>query len=427
MIEQIMILIHGFAVLLFGVFLSVSFADMPFTKKNILTAFIFCAILSALQAILFFIFGEALIWKLYPVIIHLPLTLLLIFHFHKRTDTAIISVFTAYLFCQPAKWFGVLAYSISESKVVEYYTRIAVLIIVFAITLFFVSRLFSAILKQNALSIFIFATIPTVYYVFDYSTVIYTRIWLDNNRIAAEFMPFFLSIVFTVFTIVYYKENEKKNDAERNEQITRITVEQQAKELETIRRSEREIRMLRHDLRLFLSTLAVCVDTDDKSTARDLINSYTEQVDGTKPKRFCANDTINYVLSDFDSKCEAHNVKFAHLVIVDQIYTNEIMFSSILSNALDNALNAVTALPIEQRIVSLMLKASDGKLLLSVKNPVDQTPEFTNGLPKSKKEGHGYGTQSIRHLAQKLGGNCQFTVNDGLFITRVIIDNTENG
>ncbi len=421
MTEAVMIPIHGFIILLFGVLLSVGFAGVSLTRKNVLKTLLFCILLGAVQGILLLALDENIVWKTYPLITHLPLVLLMVFSFGKRPVTAIISVFTSYLFCQPAKWFGVLSFAIWDSKVVEYSVRIAVLLIVFVLSLKFLSHTFAEIFEKDTKSVCIFAIVPTIYYVFDYSTVVYTSVWLDNNRIAAEFLPFFLCIVFTVFCIIYYGEYEKKSDAERKEQIIRITVEEQAKELEAIKRSEREIKMLRHDLRLFLSTLAVCVETDNKDTAMDLIRSYTEQVDATKSKRFCANDTVNYVLADFAAKCEAHEVKFVHAIGVDTIYENEIMISSILSNALDNALNAVTELPKEERSVSLTLKMAYGKLLLSVKNPISKTPVFTNGHPVSNKKGHGYGTQSIRYMTEKLGGNCQFTVDDEIFIMRVII------
>ena len=44
-----------------------------------------------------------------------------------------------------------------------------------------------------------------------------------------------------------------------------------------------------------------------------------------------------------------------------------------------------------------------------------------DGLPVSDQSGHGYGTQSIRYLAECLGRNCQLTVQNMVFITRVII------
>ncbi len=421
MTEHIMVLIHGFIVLMFGVILSASFANVGFTKKNRFTILLFSALLGALQGLFLIFVEEAFIWKLYPLITHLPLILFLVFFYKKRFITAIVSVSTAYLLCQPAKWFSVLICFFGDDKIVEYCVRIAVLIPVLILALKLLSHTFAEIFEKETKSVCIFAIVPTTYYLFDYATMVYTNVWIENNRVVAEFLPFFICIIFTVFCIVYYGEYERKSDAERKEQIIRITVEEQAKELEAIKRGESEIRMLRHDLRLFLSAIAVCIDTDDKATAKSIINSHIEQIERTKAKRFCSNDTVNYVLSDFSSKCEAHEVNFVYSIGVDNIYINEIMFSSILSNALDNAINAVTDLPPRQRTVSLMLKGADGKLLLSVKNPIGKNPVFSDGLPVSSKKGHGYGTQSIRYLTEKLGGNCQFTVNDGYFITRVII------
>lgn len=39
----------------------------------------------------------------------------------------------------------------------------------------------------------------------------------------------------------------------------------------------------------------------------------------------------------------------------------------------------------------------------------------------SSKEGHGFGTQSIRYVTEKLNGNFQFSVKDDWFILRVIL------
>lgn len=68
-----------------------------------------------------------------------------------------------------------------------------------------------------------------------------------------------------------------------------------------------------------------------------------------------------------------------------------------------------------------MLKMVEGKLLLSVKNPIKNTPVFSDGLPISNKKGHGYGTQSIRYMTERLGGNCQFSAEENVFTLRVIL------
>ena len=239
--------------------------------------------------------------------------------------------------------------------------------------------------------------------------------------VAAEFLPFFISILFVMFCIVYYKETEKKSDAERKENIIRITVEQQAKELEAIKRSENEMRILRHDLRLFLSSLSACINQDEKSVARELISSYSKLIDGTRVERYCTFDSINYTLSDFYTKCKNDKVEFIHKVELTEIKSEEIILASILSNALDNALNAQKQLSEEKRFIQLVLKNSDGKILISVKNPYEKEPLFINGLPVATSEGHGTGIRSICYMTERLGGNYQFITKDGLFITRIII------
>lgn len=37
------------------------------------------------------------------------------------------------------------------------------------------------------------------------------------------------------------------------------------------------------------------------------------------------------------------------------------------------------------------------------------------------ERGHGLGTKSIRQSAERLGGKCQYSVSDTMFIVRVII------
>lgn len=63
----------------------------------------------------------------------------------------------------------------------------------------------------------------------------------------------------------------------------------------------------------------------------------------------------------------------------------------------------------------------DGKLLISLKNTFAGKPVFTDGIPHSGKAGHGYGTQSIRYVTEKLNGNCQLTVEDGWFVLRAVL------
>ena len=103
------------------------------------------------------------------------------------------------------------------------------------------------------------------------------------------------------------------------------------------------------------------------------------------------------------------------------IRDRDIDLTSILSNAVENACHAVLPLEKEQRYMSLDMRMRDGKLLICLKNTFAEKPEIIDGVPRSREPGHGFGTQSILYVTEKLHGNCQFAVEEDLFIIRIIL------
>ena len=92
-----------------------------------------------------------------------------------------------------------------------------------------------------------------------------------------------------------------------------------------------------------------------------------------------------------------------------------------MSNGLENAFRAVSGLDEQQRTVSLYCGVRLNKLLLEIKNPYQGEIVMCEGLPVSDRAGHGYGCRSIRAIAQRRGGLCQFLAEDGTFLLRVML------
>ena len=421
MAETILFYIHSCLLLVFGSFLSLTFSGIRLSKKTIPAGIGLCAFSGILQLLVYVNFQTSLVWKVYPLIAHLPIVLFLVVIYRKSLITTLASLFAAYLFCQPAKWFGVLTTSLFQSSIATYGVQIGCLLVIGLLSIRYFAPYFSQIFNKDRLSVCIFGIVPTVYYIFDYVTGVYFDISLDNNHVAAEFLPFFLCIIFLVFCVIYYKEYEQKADAERKEQIVRIVAEQQTHLIGEVKQSEQELRLLRHDMRLFLDGLSVCIQNQDAEKALEMVSAYCVHIDNTRLTRFCEFDAINYILSAFAGKCEEAHIPFEWDVTLTQLDKDELLFGSILLNALDNAYNAQQNLDPAECKIQLLLKNMGNKLLLSVKNPAKEEPIFRDGFPISKKPGHGYGTQSIRYLSERLGGTCQFTYRDHWFILRVIL------
>lgn len=419
--QNLLFLLHGAFLLVFGVVLSAAFADVHFSKRNVFVFLGFCLFSGLLQTAVRLLWNGDLVWTVYPLVTHLPLVLLLWLGFRKKAVTVLMAVFTAYLCCQPCMWLGLIAFSLSGSQLVQYLVHwVALAVVAVAILKLFAPYL-ALIYSKDLRSALVFGIIPTAYYLFDYSMAVYTNLWETGNRVVLEFLPYLLCMTFFLFCLVYYKEYEQKADAQRKEQMISIAVQQQAKEVEIIKRSEQELRLMRHDMRMLLSTIALSVEENDRETALKLIHNNIEKVNATTLKRYCSSPIINYVLGDYAARFEQKGVAFDYVVELESLQIDETMFSSILSNALDNALNAQQELLPDQRRVELMLKNHGGKLLLSVRNPVKEVPVFADGMPVADRKGHGYGTQSIRYLAERMGGKCRFSMEGKIFVMQVVI------
>lgn len=418
---QVLFFINAGMLVCFGVYLAAAFSGIRFTPKSVAICLCFCAGSGFLQLLAYMMFSPSFAWKIYPLITHIPLILLLVYVFRQRFVTAVVSICTAYLCCQPAKWFGVLAAALTPNSNIEYIVRICLLSITFPVVHFFLSQHIAEIFNKDTRSVCIFGITPVIYYIFDYIAMIYTHLWTDYASVTIEFLAFFLCVIFLVFSIVYYKEYEQKSNAQQKESIISLIIDEQKKELDIIKRNEHEIHLFRHDMRLLLLTLSMAIENNDKETAQKMISSYVSNIEATAVKKFCSNTTINYVISAFAKKCDEQEIELICQISIGELTCDETILASIISNALDNAVNALQQLSSSQRKIELMLKDMNGKLLFSTKNAFKTKPLLMNGTPISNLKGHGYGSRSIAYLTERLGGVCQFTIDGNYFIVRVII------
>ena len=106
------------------------FSRVKQNKKNV------CILLGggAVSGLFFLIcntvFGSLFTEAVYPIFVHLPLFLLLVFYYRFRWLPSIISIMTAYLCCQFSNWAGIFALSLSGLEWVYYLVRIIVTVAV---------------------------------------------------------------------------------------------------------------------------------------------------------------------------------------------------------------------------------------------------------------------------------------------------------
>lgn len=98
---------------------------------------------------------------------------------------------------------------------------------------------------------------------------------------------------------------------------------------------------------------------------------------------------------------------------------------SLVGNAVDNALEAVGQLEEpELRAIGLTLRRTGAMVSLSVDNYFDGSVDFVDGLPVTThpdRANHGYGTRSIRAIAERYGGSATFSADGDVFHLDVLV------
>ncbi len=422
MLESILAVLHNATTLLFGVYISAAFLGVRMNRHNVFTLLIFSGAVGIIYIAAYLGLGTEGTEKIYPLIIHLPLVLFLSRYYKYKPALSVLSVLTAYLCCQISKWVGLVAYAAMPQMWIYYAVRITVTVITFIILIRFVSDATAQLLQKPTRSLLILGLMPLVYYVFDYITGVYTTLLYSGREVVTEFLGFVLCIAYILFLFMYFKQYEEKREVELRNQLMEMKRTQSEKEIEAIKRSQYEISILRHDMRHFLTNISGYIENGETEKAQEFIREVITATDNTATQCYSKNEVVNLILSSYEEKIKACGIEFKYSVqIPEELPYSEVDLTAILSNALENAIHAVKKLPPEKRYIELDLRMKENKLLISIKNTFAEAPELRDGLPVAKEEGHGFGSQSIRYVAEKLHGNCQFSVVDDRFVLRVVL------
>lgn len=422
MILNILQLTHNITTLLFGVYCSAAFLGVVMKRHNILQLLGFSLVVGLVYLCSYLFLGTSLTRELYPLIVHLPLILFLVFRYKYRPLVATISVLTAYLCCQISNWIGIAVLTLTHTQWCYYAARIVVTVSVFFFLLLRVTDATKRLLEKSTDSLAILGIIPFVYYIFDYATNVYTSLLYSGSKVVVEFLGFTLCITYLLFLFLYFRQYEQQQETLHQNQLMELMREQSQKDLMTLHQAQQSVSIMRHDMRHFLLAVSSMIENGKKEEALNYINEIVRTSDQTAIQKYCANELVNTVISAQDELLKKQNITLTHNIQIPNVLPlSDVDLTAILSNGLENAMHAVSELPVEKRIITLNMHMHHEKLLMSIKNPCASLPEIRDGLPQSKKIGHGFGTKSIRYIVEKAGGNCQFSIDGDSFLLRVIV------
>lgn len=410
-------------VLIYGLALSADLSTGGYVsrqQKYLLT--LLCLLFLLMQGLGLVLLGERAVKQLYPLVTHVPLVLILILFMKKSVGVAIVSTCTAYLCCQPPRWGRIAVEALTQSTLAAELVYILLMpVMYYLLRRFFVAAAYNTMTSSTA-ALLLFGSLPVTYYIFDYATTIYSDALYSGIQALNEFLPTVLITFYVLFLPAFHLQSQRRADAEMQRSMLEAELEQSQSEMDSLHRLETQTAVYQHDMRHHLNAIDGFLAAGKPQQAEDYIRKVRSDIERITPKRYCDNELVNLLCSSFAGKAQRMGVRLeVDAKLPRELSVSDTELCAVLSNALENALRAVSDQPEADRWVTLYCGVRLGKLLVEIQNPCAEGLVMRDGLPVSERAGHGYGCRSIQTIAERRGGLCEFRARGGIFSMQLVL------
>lgn len=225
------------------------------------------------------------------------------------------------------------------------------------------------------------------------------------------YLAIFLSLRKTLREAALREENLKMQ-SDRELTLQRLSLMD-----ETVR----QMSIVQHDRRHFNNTLLSLLRQGEADKAADLIRQQSMALP-QKPQSYCQNVSVNAAVSYYAELARQRGVRCdLRLDIPEKLDIDELSLVMAVSNLMENAITAVSALPAEQRTLRFTA-VNAGQLIFELCNPYEgEVALDKNGFPIPPEEGHGKGTQSVAGFVKECDGELAYETSDGIFKVRLMV------
>lgn len=184
-----------------------------------------------------------------------------------------------------------------------------------------------------------------------------------------------------------------------------------------------------HDAKRHVRALESLIQSDHLAEAQQYKESLFQKLNELQPSIQCDNPLLSAILNHVFLKTEQR-----HIALKMDLQGEEqlsmlagIDLTTIVSNLLDNAVDAVSELPEEQRYIHFAVAFQIGEIMIHVENPTKNDLKREGNTVVSTKEGHfGLGLKNVEMVVKKYKGDFKTDVEDGIFTAAITIPTATN-
>lgn len=263
-------------------------------------------------------------------------------------------------------------------------------------------------------------------------SVILLKIILDSSQryaingeilITATFTMPYMAVLSMIITVYIVMEIRKETEIRIQEKQMYSRLESKNEYYEKIEEAQNQIRRLYHDMNNHLNNIQIMNENSENATK--YIESIQNELKQARKKRLSGNAMFDIIIDEKMKVCKEKGIEFtANIDSRNTDFIENIDVSSILSNILDNAIEACEKIPGDKRYIKLETMWADDIFLIvcenSKINSIKKLGE-TFVTDKINKSNHGLGIKSIEYSVKKYRGNMLITYDENTFNLKIMI------
>ena len=246
----------------------------------------------------------------------------------------------------------------------------------------------------------------------------FSLIW-QKTFLILDMLMFIANII--VLKMIFHINQQ--NHYEMENALLYMQITQQEKRIREEEKNYREVQLLRHDLKRYLVTYRQLLQEGKYEVIEADIDKILGKRLNTNHCVYTENTILNAVICEKMEQCSIKNIKIEVQVNADKDM-DSIEYGVVLSNLLDNAIEAEEQEKEENRYICLNMGVEQNMIHLVVSNYIAESVLQNNTLletSKKNKQLHGIGLRGVKEFVNNKEGEIEIFEENHMFVVHICV------
>lgn len=246
----------------------------------------------------------------------------------------------------------------------------------------------------------------------------FSLIW-QKTFLILDMLMFIANII--VLKMIFHINQQ--NHYEMENALLYMQITQQEKRIREEEKNYREVQLLRHDLKRYLVTYRQLLQEGKYEVIEADIDKILGKRLNTNHCVYTENTILNAVICEKMEQCSIKNIKIEVQVNADKDM-DSIEYGVVLSNLLDNAIEAEEQEKEENRYICLNIGVEQNMIHLVVSNYISESVLQNNALletSKKNKQLHGIGLRGVKEFVKNKKGEIEIFEENHMLVVHICV------